>query len=104
MTETALTTALNMGFMSEMLSILRVVVGIALLLTGIGFVILALAVFGRKGRAGAPAPATQSELRPLASRRGKRSWHQTSDQQCADLRAQPGLGATAALGSDSFGS
>jgi hypothetical protein len=46
-TETALTTALNMGFMSEMLSIFSVVVGIALLLTGVGFVILALAVFGR---------------------------------------------------------
>jgi hypothetical protein len=46
-TETALTTALNMGFMSEMLSIFSIVVGVALLLTGIGFVILALAVFGK---------------------------------------------------------
>jgi hypothetical protein len=46
-TETALTTALNTGFMSEMLSIFSIVVGIALLLTGVGFVILALAVFGR---------------------------------------------------------
>lgn len=46
-TETALATALDMGFMSEMLSIFSIVVGIALLLTGIGFVILALAVFGR---------------------------------------------------------
>jgi hypothetical protein len=46
-TETALATALDMGFMSEMLSIFSVVVGIALLLTGIGLVILALAVFGR---------------------------------------------------------
>jgi hypothetical protein len=46
-TETALTTALNMGFMSEMLSIFSIVVGVALLLSGIGFVILALAVFGR---------------------------------------------------------
>jgi hypothetical protein len=33
-TETALTTALNMGFMSEMLSIFSIVVGVALLLTG----------------------------------------------------------------------
>jgi hypothetical protein len=33
--------------MSEMLSIFSVVVGIALLLTGIGLVILAFAVFGR---------------------------------------------------------
>lgn len=46
-TETALATALDMGFMSEMLSIFSVIVGIALLLTGIGLIILALAVFGR---------------------------------------------------------
>ena len=46
-TETALATALDMGFMSEMLSIFSVVVGFALLLTGIGLVILAFAVFGR---------------------------------------------------------
>ena len=44
-TETALTTALNVGYMAEMLSIFSIVVGIALLLAGIGFVILALAVF-----------------------------------------------------------
>ena len=59
-TETALTTALNMGFMSEMLSIFSIVVGVALLLTGIGLVILAIAVFGR-GRVAettAPAPVT----------------------------------------------
>jgi hypothetical protein len=46
-TETALSTALNMGFMSEMLSVFSIVVGFALLLTGIGLVILAMAVFGR---------------------------------------------------------
>ena len=46
-TETALATALDMGFMSEMLSIFSIVVGAALLLTGIGLVILAFAVFGR---------------------------------------------------------
>jgi hypothetical protein len=46
-TETALATALDMGFMSEMLSIFSIVVGIALLLTGIGLVILAFVVFGR---------------------------------------------------------
>jgi len=47
-TETALTTALNMGYMAEMLSIFSIVVGFALLLTGIGFVLLAYAVFGRR--------------------------------------------------------
>jgi hypothetical protein len=45
-TETALATALDMGFMSEMLSFFSIVVGFALLLTGIGLVILARAVFG----------------------------------------------------------
>ena len=61
-TETALATALDMGFMSEMLSIFSIVVGIALLLTGIGLVILAKAVFGRRTDAqaasSAPTPAT----------------------------------------------
>jgi hypothetical protein len=64
-TETALTTALNMGFMSEMLSIFSIVVGVALLLTGIGLVILSMAVFGRPrseesavARAPVPGPAT----------------------------------------------
>ena len=51
-TETALATALDMGFMSEMLSIFSIIVGIALLLTGIGLVILAKAVFGRPRPAG----------------------------------------------------
>lgn len=60
-TETALTTALQMSFMGEMLAVFTFVVGIALLLAGIGFVILALAVFrGRPAPAGAavtaPAP------------------------------------------------
>jgi hypothetical protein len=41
-TETALTTALNMAFMGERLAIFGIVVGIALLLTGIGFLVLTL--------------------------------------------------------------
>lgn len=45
-TETALTTALNMSYMAEQLSIFGIVVGVALLLTGIGLFILALAVLG----------------------------------------------------------
>jgi hypothetical protein len=55
-TETALTTALNMGFMSEMLSVFSIVVGVALLLTGIGLVILARAVFGRSRPEATTAP------------------------------------------------
>ena len=47
-TETALTTALNMSYMAERLAVFGLVVGVALLLTGIGLVILAFAVFGRR--------------------------------------------------------
>ena len=46
-TETALSTALNMSYMAERLSVFGLVVGFALLLTGVGLVILAFAVFGR---------------------------------------------------------
>ena len=55
-TETALTTALNMSFLAERLSIFGIVVGVALLLTGFGLVILAFAVFGREEVA-EPTPA-----------------------------------------------
>jgi hypothetical protein len=41
-TETALTTALSMSYMAEQLSIFGIVVGVALLLAGVGFIILAL--------------------------------------------------------------
>jgi len=41
-TETALTTALNMSYMAEQLGNFGIVVGIALLLSGFGFIILAL--------------------------------------------------------------
>jgi len=40
--ETALTTALNMSYMADQLGLFGIVVGIALLLTGIGFAILAI--------------------------------------------------------------
>jgi hypothetical protein len=41
-TETALTTALNTSYMAQQLALFGIVVGIALLLSGIGFVIVAL--------------------------------------------------------------
>jgi len=63
-TATALSSALNMGYMAERLAIFGIVVGIALLLTGIGLVILAFAVFGKRAEpaesAAARAPATQA--------------------------------------------
>ena len=56
-TETALSTALNVSYMAEQLSIFGIVVGVALLLTGIGLLILALAVLGGRFREEAAAQA-----------------------------------------------
>ena len=56
-TETALSTALNMSYMAEQLSVFGLVVGIALLLSGVGFVILALAGALRHARATESATA-----------------------------------------------
>jgi len=56
-TETALATALNVSYMAQQISVFGIVVGIALLLTGIGLVILALAVFGRGREATGPPAA-----------------------------------------------
>jgi len=44
-TETALSTALNVSYMAEQTALFGIVVGIALLLTGIGLIVLAFAVF-----------------------------------------------------------
>jgi hypothetical protein len=41
-TETALTTALNMSYMASQLALFGVVTGVALLLTGVGFAVLAI--------------------------------------------------------------
>ena len=49
-TETALSTALNVSYMAEQLAIFGIVVGVALLLTGAGLMILALAVLGGRFR------------------------------------------------------
>jgi hypothetical protein len=56
-TETALATALNVSYMAQQISIFGIVVGVALLLTGIGLVILAFAVFGRAKESTAPPDA-----------------------------------------------
>jgi hypothetical protein len=55
--ETALATALNVSYMAEKISIFGIVVGIALVLTGIGLVILAFAVFGRNRTPDGMSPA-----------------------------------------------
>ena len=60
-TAVAITTALNTSYMAEQLSFFGMVVGVALLLTGIGLVILAYVVFGRE-----PEPAR--ERAPIGTR------------------------------------
>jgi len=57
-TETALSTALNMSYMATQLSLFSVVVGVALLLTGVGFIVLSLgALRGRESEKAVEAPA-----------------------------------------------
>ena len=54
-TETALATALNMSYMAEQLALFGIVVGVALVLTGVGFLVLAIG--GALRRAGATSAA-----------------------------------------------
>jgi hypothetical protein len=60
-TETALSTALNVSFLAENIALFGVVVGIALLLAGIGFMILALGGALRR-----QAAETKTVTRPTA--------------------------------------
>jgi F0F1-type ATP synthase membrane subunit c/vacuolar-type H+-ATPase subunit K len=55
-TATALSTALNMSYMAEQMALFGIVVGIALVLSGIGFAILALAALGGAFRDPAGSP------------------------------------------------
>ncbi len=59
-TETALTTALNTAYFAESVSMFAIVMGVALLLVGVGFLVLTLIALRR--------PATASEPRWSASR------------------------------------
>jgi hypothetical protein len=52
-TETALATALNTSFMADRLGLFGIVVGVALFLSGIGFIVLAYAALHRKRTAAA---------------------------------------------------
>jgi hypothetical protein len=60
-TATALSTALNMSYMAEQMALFGIVVGIALLLSGIGFMVLALG--GALRRREAPTVAS-SKIKP----------------------------------------
>ncbi len=59
-TETALSTALNVSYMAEQIALFGLIVGIALLLSGIGFIILALIVLGSGAKKGAKAPSLET--------------------------------------------
>ena len=67
MTETALTTALNVSYMAEQIALFGLIVGIALLLSGIGFIILALIVLGAGSKKEATAPVAFKPAAPAAS-------------------------------------
>ena len=54
-TETSLSTALNLSYMAGQLALFGIVVGFALVLTGIGFLVLAIGGALRHARAEAPA-------------------------------------------------
>jgi hypothetical protein len=55
-TETALSTALNVAYFGERVGVFGIVMGIALLLTGIGFLVLTLGGALRLSKAQEPEP------------------------------------------------
>ncbi len=61
-TATALSTALNVSYMADQLALFGIVVGVALLLTGIGFAVLAGGLLGRK-----PRVANEVKVAPTAA-------------------------------------
>lgn len=65
-TETALTTALNVSYMATQLSLFSIVIGIALLLTGIGFVVLDYAALHVRRAKAADARAAAATPRRAA--------------------------------------
>lgn len=56
-TETALSTALNTSYFAENVALFSIVMGLALLLTGIGFSVLTLGLLPRRRNTGEPAQA-----------------------------------------------
>jgi hypothetical protein len=61
-TQTALSTALNMSYMAEQLALFGMVVGVALLLAGVGFIILTLSGALRREKAAGRAPASTATI------------------------------------------
>ena len=67
-TETALTTALNTSYMADRLGLFGIVVGIALLLSGIGFIVLAFGAPPPEDRRVAELARHKTGRRPVVSR------------------------------------
>jgi hypothetical protein len=66
-TATALSTALNMSYMAEQMALFGIVVGVALLLTGVGLIILAFTVLGGAfARSSEKTPAVRQQAVPAA--------------------------------------
>jgi hypothetical protein len=65
-TETALATALNVSYMAQQIALFGLIVGIALLLSGIGFLVLAIAVLGGATAASTKTAATTS-VKPVTT-------------------------------------
>jgi len=65
-TETALATALNVSYMAQQIALFGLIVGIALLLSGIGFLVLAIAVLGG-ATAASTKPATTTSVKPVTT-------------------------------------
>ena len=66
-TATALSTALNMSFMAEQMALFGMVVGVALLLSGIGFMVLALGGALRRREVEPAAAASKIKPRPVVT-------------------------------------
>ena len=63
-TETALSTALNVSYMAEQMALFGIVVGIALLLSGVGFIILTVGALRRRELAPATSQKTAGAIQP----------------------------------------
>jgi voltage-gated potassium channel Kch len=69
-TATALSTALNVSYMAEQMALFGIVVGIALLLSGIGFIILALGGALRSRETETEVAASKNTPRPAVAATG----------------------------------
>ena len=69
MTATSLTTALNTAYLAEQVALFSVAMGVALLLTGIGFLVLTIGVLRSRSE---PTTAKPSPRRPDGAARKAR--------------------------------